>query len=267
MKTSVLKPGYLVSLKTTLRGGVNYRRVDLETERTTDDGALRAKWETTREIPDPDEYARAVQARSDARGFIVRECCASAFGMLCPTSNEGALQDAIQTARQCAADFNATARQSQIGVYVLIGRIAQDDAEAARAIGTEIKELLEQMQTGIREADPAAIREAANKARSLGGMLSLDVAGKVSQAIEEARRAARAIVARVEKAGETAAAVVAECSTARIESARFAFLDLDEGAAVQTEAPAGRGIDLEPDAQPAAEAYAAPSIVRALELF
>lgn len=83
-------------------------------------------------------------------------------------------------------------------------------------------------------------------------------------AILEARTAARLIARRVQKAGESAAQVVAECSTQRIESARFAFLDLDEPRSdVQPEAPGGRGVDLDP--APARSA-AAPQLPFALEV-
>ena len=265
MKTSVLKPGFLVSLKTSLRGGVNYKRVDIEPDHTTEEGARVARWETARAIPDPAEFERATAARGKARSLVSAVCCASSFGLLCPSLKESELQDAIAAARAVADAHNAGAALTHVDVYVLVGRVASDDAEAARAIASEIRELLDAMREGIKAADPTAIREAATKAKNLGAMLTVDVAGQVSAAIVEARAAARAIVQRVEKAGETAAAVVAECSTARIESARFAFLDLDEGAAVQSEAPAARGIDFEP--APAAEAYAAPASAPALELF
>lgn len=245
MKTSVLKPGYLVSLKSALKGGVTYRRIDIETEHTDDAGALVARWETEREIPDPDEFNRATIARNKARLVVASVCCPSSFGLLCPISKEGELFDAIAEARKIAAEHNETTTRTRVDIYALVGRVAQDDAEAARAIGAEIRDLLEQMAAGIKNADPAAIREAANKARGIGGMLSADVAGQVSAAIIEAREAARAIVRRVEKAGETAATVVSQMSVQRIEAARFSFLDLDESTAeVKTEAPAARGLDL-----------------------
>jgi len=249
MQTSVLKPGFLVSLKTSIRGGVQYQRVDLESDHTTEEGARLARWETTREIPDPEEFERATVARGKARSAVSGVCCASSFGLLCPLTKEAELQEAITAARLIAREHNATSQRSQVDVFVLVGRVAQDDAEAARAIGAEIRELLDAMRAGIAAADPEAIREAASKARQLGAMLSPDVAGKVSEAIAEARKAARDITSRVAKAGEQAAAVVAQCSVSRIDSARFAFLDLEEqqGAEV-TPAPA-RGIDLAPPAE------------------
>lgn len=244
MKASIIKPGLLVSLKTTLRGGVNYRRTEIETEHTTSSGALLAKWQTDREIPDPAEFEAATTARSRARALVAAVCCPSAFGLLCPTSEESKLQAAIEAARAIVAQFNAGAERSQIGVYVLLGRVAQDDAEAARAIASEVRELLEQMRAGIAAADPVVIREAANKARGLNGMLSADVAGQVSQAITEARKAAREITARVSKAGEAAALVVAELSVRAIDAARFSVLDLDAQAPAETIAPSAAGIDL-----------------------
>lgn len=266
MKASVLKPGLLVSLKTSIRGGVAYQRQDIDPEHVDAAGAKVATWQTTREIPDPAEFERAIKARSAARSVITATCCASSFGLLCPTTREADLDNAIAEARKIADAHNAGAALSQVQVYVLVGRVASDDAEAARAIGAEVRELLDMMRAGIAAANPEAIREAASKARAIGAMLDESVAGKVGEAIAEARKAAREIVARVSKAGETAAQVVAECSVQRIDAARFAFLDLDDGAEVTHEAPAARGLDLEPVGQPGTLAAYAPELPFALEV-
>ena len=268
MKSTILKPGLLVSLKTSLRGNVRYSRTDTEPEHATADGKVRAAWNTEKEIADPAELERGTTARTEARAAVARECAYSPnFGFLCPSAKEEALASAIEDARRIAAEFNAGARMTRLQVSIITGRIADNDVEAARAIGAEIRELLDAMREGIRAADPEKIREAATKAKNLGSMLSADVAGQVSAAIVEARAAAKEITKRVAKAGETAAQVVSECSTARIDGARFAFLDLEEpdGAELDPEAPPARGIDLEP--APAAEAYAAPVSAPALELF
>jgi len=189
-------------------------------------------------------------------------CCVSSFGLLCPSLQEPELQAAIEAAREIADKHNEGARLTRVEVFVLVGRIAQDDAEAARAIGSELRDLMEQMKAGIAAANPEAIREAANKARNLGAMLAPEVSDKVAGAIAEARRAAREIIKRVEKAGETAARVVAECSVSKIETARFAFLDLDEGATASAEPVPARGLDLEAVGEPGASV---PE-VRSLEL-
>lgn len=259
IKASILRPGLLVSLKSTMRGGVHYTRTDLEADHTTEDGAQRARWETSREIPDPDEFNRATAARGKARSMVAAVCCPSSFGLLCPESAEADLGAAVEEARKVADEHNATASLTRVDVFVLVGRIAQNDAEAARAITDEVRGLLEQMRAGIKDANPEAIREAANKARALGAMLTEGVADKVSAAIAEARRAAREIVKRVEKDGQTAALVVAACSVQAIESARFAFLDLEAEEAT-SEAPGARAIDMEPEAPaPALRAAAAPA--------
>lgn len=262
MKASVLKPGLLVSLKTSLRGGVSYKRVDLEADHRTESGERRAEWQTSRVISDADEFDRATIARSAARSAIAGVCCSSSFGLLCPSDREADLAGAIETARATAAAHNETATRTQVDIFVLVGRVAQDDVEAARAIGAEVRELLDAMRAGILAADPDAIRDAASKARALGGMLSADVAGQVSAAILEARSAARELVKRVGKAGEIAADVVKDCSVQRIEAARFAFLDLEAGTAAPV-APSARGLDLAP-AEPARSAGAPAAL--ALEL-
>ena len=250
MYTSVLKPGLLVSLKTSLRGGVDYQRTELEVDHATAEGGRVARWETTRAIPDPQEYEAAILARTKARGAILAVCCQSSFGLLCPSAREAELQTAIEVARIIADEFNATATRTQIDVYVIAGRVAQDDVEAARAIGAEVRDLLEAMQEGIKNADPAIIREAANKARMIGGMLTDETAEKVTGAIAEARAAARAIVKRIEKAGEIASKVVAELSVKSIEAARFAFLDLEPATTVTTQQQAtAPAVDFMPAAE------------------
>ena len=269
MKASVLKPGLLVSLRTTIKGGVDYSRTDIEAEHETEDGASVARWETTRSIPDPAEFEAAIVVRGKARALVSSVCCSSAFGLLCPTAREEELQAAIAEAGKLIEEYHETARLTRVGVYVLVGRIAQDDAEAARAIGTEVRDLLEQMRSGIAAAQPDAIREAASKARALNGMLSADVAGKVSAAITEARKAAREITARVGKAGEAAADVVAEMSVRAIDAARFGVLDLDVPAADDEEehaGPIGRAVDLAPVGEPGSLAASSMSLPFSLEV-
>lgn len=257
MKASVIKPGLLVSLHTSVRGGVNYQRATLEKTHQTGEGALREKWETTKVITDPDEFDRATSARGKARSLIAGVCCHSAFGMLCPSDKEQELADAITQARAVADAHNAEARLTRVEVYVLVGRVAQDDAEAARAIASEVRELLGMMETAVRAGNVEDIREAANKARAIGGMLSAEVSGKVDAAIEQARRIARDIVKRVEKGSETAAQVVAGLKLQAIEDARFAFLDMDGGKA-EPIAPAARPVDIEP--APSVQAAPAPQL-------
>jgi hypothetical protein len=163
-----------------------------------------------------------------------------------------------------ADDFNATSATCHVSVYAIAGRIADDDVEAARAISSEIRDLLSAMQSGIAAADPEAIRDAANRARSIGAMLSGDAADAVSSAIDQARAAAREITRRVEKSGERAADVIAELRTEAIASARFAFLDLDEEKEVEDAPVAARAVEFAPpDESPEVAAamaeYAVPS--------
>src|SRR5574341_753362 len=248
MFTSTLKPGLLVSMKTSIKGGVDYLRAEIERDRTTEAGERVAKWETTRTIHDPQEYGRAIQARGKARSAIISACNQTSFGLLCPEAREPELRTAIEVARIIADDFNTTAQHSTIEVYVITGRVAQNDVEAARAIAAEVRDLMEAMQAGIKATDATAIREAASKARALGGMLTEEAAGKVNAAINEARAAARAIVKRIEKGAESAAKVIAEISVKDIEAARFAFLDLDpvKDGRIQQEVPAALAVEMMP---------------------
>ena len=154
-------------------------------------------------------------------------------------------REGIAKARQVAVDFNARAKVTELAVYVIVGRVAQDDVEAVRAINSEVRDLMRDMTVGIKELDVKRVRDAANRARSVGSMLTPEAAERVKAAIDAARGAARQIT----KAGEEAAKEVDREAIKKINQARTAFLDLDASAVLPTRAPAARGraVDLAPE--------------------
>jgi len=250
LNSSTLRPGLLVSLKTTVSGNVQYQRQTTESEHVTETGAARAAWETTRVIDDPAEHEAATKARGKARSLIAGACAYSSFGLLCPDDQIENLERAILEARQVAASFNLTARLSRVAVYVMTARVAQDDVEAVRAINSEVRDLLDAMQAGVQNLDVKAIRDAANKARSLGAMLSPEAAERIQVAIDTARQSARQIV----KAGEQAAQEVDRQAIRKIVAQRTAFLDLDDVGDIGAPEAESRAIDLAPEPE-AAEAH------------
>lgn len=227
MKTTTIRPGLLVSLKTRVTGGVEYRREDLDAPQAPD-GADAKRWETTRIVEDPSEFEAAQQRRTRCQGLIRQACIRSDFGLLCPSTNEAKLAENVADALRLAREWNETAKRSKVEVYVVTGRIADNDQQAARAIAAEVRGLLEGMQQGIVNGDPEAIRQMATRARQLGGMLDDEGAAKVKAAIADARAAAKAIVTRVQNGGELVAKVVEELKLEDLKKARFAFLDLEQ---------------------------------------
>lgn len=245
--TTTLRPGFLVSLKTSLHGNVQYSKNVIEAEHVTDDGAEEAKWETERRIADPKEYEAAKKARAKASTLIRGICARSAFGLLCPEDKERDLEKAIADAREVAEAFNGTARLSRVTVYVITGRIAQDDVEAVRAINSEVRDLLEDMRVGIKNLNVESVRDAANRARNLGTMLTPDAQARIQIAIDAARGAARKIV----KAGDNAAQEIDKVAMRRIAQTRTAFLDLDDtGKEIAAPTFEGRAVDFDPSDTP-----------------
>lgn len=222
---SVIRPGLLVSVKSTVAGGVSYQREDLAADPEAE-GAAVTVWKTKRVIDDPVEHEAATKCRSTALAMIRKVCSSTSFGLLCPADQEGALGAAIKAARALVEAFNTTATHTQVSVFALKGRVASNDAEAARAITDEIAGLVQAMDAGIKEFDPKKIREAADRAREMANMLSDEKKGKIDAAIAQARVAARTIVKRIEKEGEARELVMLDIQRGQIESARIAFLDL-----------------------------------------
>lgn len=247
LKSSTLRPGLLVGLNTTLKGNVKYQTRQIEGEHLEGD-SLKSRWETERTIIDPTEHEAGKVAQSKARQAVVRVCSWSPFGLLCPTVNRADLEAGIAEARAIAEAFNATARNSRLGVYVITGQIADNDAEALRAINSELRELLDAMETGVANLDADAIRRAASRATGLGQMLSPEAEARMKVAVDAARKAARAIV----KAGESAAIEVDATAIRRIKESRLAFLDMDDAKEVQAPTAEARALDLAPEPIPAA---------------
>lgn len=259
IKTSTLRPGLLVSLKTHINGNVTYTKRTIEAAHVTKGGLEKAKWETERTVSDPKELEAAKTARSKAAQLIRSVCAHSAFGLLCPDNAEDDLEQAIADARKVADEFNVKARLSRVSVYVITGRIAPDDVEAVRAINSEVRDLLEDMKIGVRNLDVKAIREAANKARNLGAMLAPDAASRIQTAITAARSAARQIA----KAGEQAEIQIDRRAVRLITEARTAFLDIDGEREIAAPKSEARSLDLEPVSN---RPIKAASSARALEL-
>ena len=242
---STLRPGLLVSLKTSCRGNVKYDRVDLEggrsegSEMTTEV----TKWETTREIADIEEYKRARKAQSKASSIIRSVCSHSAFGLLCPESEADRLAAAIAEANQVTEAFNRSASLTRVNIYVIAGKVASDDVEAVKAINSEVRDLIEKLQEGVRNADVAVIRQTANKAREIGNVLTPEAQVRIQFAIDAARKVARDIV----KAGEGAAIEVDQLAIRKIAEQRTAFLDLSDPAETAAPVHQARSIELAPE--------------------
>jgi len=236
--TTAIRPGLMISLKTTVRGGVSYQRENLpvSNELAAKDGKAVEKWETTKVVEDPEEHERARKAVNKARSLISSVCANTAFGLICPQEREQQLDEAITAARKLVGEFNASATFTHARIYALKGRIASTEEESAKAIGEEVASLIAAMNAGIEKLDVDAIRDAATKAKQLEELLGPEQASAVSDAVAQARKAARQIVKRVQNDGEAAAVVLKDLQRGSLEKARIAFLDFEDGT---VQAPAG----------------------------
>ena len=242
IRTSTLRPGILVSLSTEVSGGVHYSREN-EEERT--EGATLVKtWNAGRTIDDVALYERAQQVRNKCRSLVTQPCAKSRHGYLCTEDNEAKLDAAVGEAQALAAVFNTDAQgMMRVDVYVVTGRIAADDAQAVKAISAEVRSLIDRMEGGIRAADVTVIRDAANRMKSIGQMLSPAMQERVQDTIAMVRKQASTIV----KAGEVAARELDEENLRQLQLTRTMFIDLDEAREVGTPVvSAQRVIDFEP---------------------
>lgn len=219
-----IRPGFLVSLKTSITGNVQTEREILQPRHETDEGYVVEEARVKHTIVDPKEQEAAIKLRGKARALVTRICTASAFGLLCPLSRKEELQAAIDEARALTWEFNRTAKTTQVRVGVIYGQIAQDDYEAVQAISGELRDLMADMADGIKNLDIKKVRDAAQRANDTGQMLSVDAKLRVDEAVKAARKAAR----KISKAGEAAAVELTQEALKKLAGARTSFLDLGE---------------------------------------
>lgn len=238
-----LRPSLIVVPHTSLEGGFSYQRKLIEPEHIDANGEAREVWETLRIIESPEEYKLAKAARRRVRTVIAKPCSESKFGLLCPVDLEPALEAALAEAKQVEDEYNKEAKLTTLSVDVWIGRVEQDDVRAVKAIKSELRGLIDDMQGGLKSLDVKGAREAASKAKGLVKMLSPEVGAQVEEIVGEVRKEASRFV----KAGEAVALKADFEVIARIDAARTAFLDLDDHVVVATPDEVDtRAIDLAP---------------------
>jgi hypothetical protein len=241
MEFHTLRPGLLVSMFTSVKGNVSYHDIDRDVVRM--DRTEVTDIHTRKQVNDVDEQEAAIKQRTKIRGLILKHCVATAFSnsLICPNNKEEDLREAVEEARRLADEFNATARTTRISFYVITGRIAQDDVETVRAIASEVRQLVDGMQAGVKALDPKMIRDNANKLTQVGKVLSPEATPRLQAAI----KASRQVADKMSQVGQAAAKEVDRQALTRLKMARVQFLDIENSGGVEYVRPKnGRNIDL-----------------------
>jgi hypothetical protein len=230
--TETFRAGLSLALTVRISGGVEYKR-NAKTARVASSGAKIEEWETEKTTANPAEWEAAVALRGDVRHQITRLCARTPLGdlLLIPPDREPDVRAALDAARARVDAHNRGADAHHLVMGCVLLRFVPEDEWTARSIRGEIFAVLTRMDTGIGNADPEAIREAADAARKVVPMLTPVAAPVLELAIEEARRAAREITRRIVKGDEAAEAVIGEImehGSARIADAMIYFAGNEE---------------------------------------
>lgn len=260
---TTLRPSLLVNIKTSIKGNVSYDKSD---EKVKNRGRVEiSTWETEKTVLDAIEQKAATEVRSKARNLVVGVCAVSEFGLLCSTANRPSLDRAFEEARTLCADFNKKAKVTRVKFNAIAATINPNDREAVRAINGEVRDLLAEMQAGIKELNVERVRDAANRATKLGNTLTPEAKARIDETI----KAVRATAVNIVKAGEQAATVIDKAVITKLKEARTAFLDIEPAAKVRkAKDTSGRALDLAPHKGKAAATTekAAPKAVPELDI-
>ena len=231
MEATTFRAGLAVDLTVRISGGVEYKR-NTKRVRVASTGAKVEEWETEKVTANPEEWENAVALRGELRHSITRLCARTPLGdlLLIPPDREPDVRTALDAARAKVEAHNASATAHHLVMGCVLLRFVPEDEWTARSIRGEIFAVLTRMDTGIGEADPEAIREAADAAKRVLPMLSSAAAPVLELAVDEARRAAREITRRIVKGGESPEDVIGEiqANTGRLADAMVYFAGNEE---------------------------------------
>ena len=221
-----LKPGYLISVKTELRGGIQYLREDIRKEELPN-GAEEQEWKTIKKIEDSEEFKKATLLRAKVASMISSKCKLTPFGLICSEEDLPIVEKAAELGELMIEEFNATAKHTIIRLNFLPALITSDEETAARNIAKQMRALAADMKNAVRQGDVEAIREAAKKAAMMRDLLGEEERTRVSLAVKEARDAARLITKEVIKNKEKIEKVLPKIKLGAISKMRFAFMDTE----------------------------------------
>jgi hypothetical protein len=244
MPRAIIRPGVKIfNVSCRSEGGVTYDREVLNVEH--DGVSERKRLRTDVTVLDTSEHDRAQSVRSTARSRIVKETTPTPFGNVCLPQNFDAIRAAIAQSREEVEAFNRAARFTRLALYVFELDVPSDAEENARAIAQQFTSVMGAINSAIDRLDAKAIQQAAAEAQDLLSVVEAQQAAVVTEAITQARKAARDINRRIVKKGEEAAVVLKDIQRGNIEKARLAFLDM--------------GDDLQVDAADSAPVIAQPA--------
>jgi hypothetical protein len=129
--TSTLRPGFLVSLKTSLRGNVHYERTDI-----ADEGAVQ-EWNTKRTIEDPEEHDRAKKARAKASAAVRRVCSLSEIRELLAEMSTGVENGNTDAIREAASRVKGIGEMLSTEAQTKVEMAVKTARDAAKAIVRE----------------------------------------------------------------------------------------------------------------------------------
>jgi hypothetical protein len=223
-----IKPGYFVSSKTELRGGVKRKKTDLRNDLKAD-GSQEREYQTEIKVKCKKEWEAAVALRAKVAGMVAGKCKLYPFGLACSEADLPKVEQAKAEAEELCNEFNKTSSFTTIHMHVSFWFIASDDVRAMQLYAKELEDLARQMRKAIDEGKVKEIREAARMAARFQMMLGEKESQQVGEAVKAARKAAMTISREVVKKGQQVEEVLPKIKTTAISRMRFAFLGKASG--------------------------------------
>ena len=260
-RTTYIEDGYLVVGDVSQSGCTSYRLSDRDVKREGDQ--QREEWNTKKLVLSVEEQ-RAVSAvrRVLRRKVTGLGASIAGYGVYVPSKRGADLDGALRAIDEEARAYNRKAKYTRLSPFYTVFTIEGGDERVARALYDRAISLVNELSECVANGDVKGIRRIASDMVGLDTVLDQTTAGRISETIDAARKAARAATKKLKNTSgskdQKLKKVMAELETLDVSGIRASLVEtieqVDEGLEdqayvpdlvsvrqVETKAPAKKG--------------------------
>lgn len=184
------RPGYILILEFSAKGGVSYRRETTNEEREGE--ALHAELHTTKRV-DHVGMAKKSRALINAAYHIVdRHASPTPLGYWASKETlEGEILPALQFVQESANQFNLEAfnvgSERRVAINLFPVALAEDNEHAARRVAQDIQDRVRDLRTALETGDRKGFEAAWDRAKNLDRMAVGIQADAIRTALDHAK--------------------------------------------------------------------------------
>jgi hypothetical protein len=200
------KPGYIVNVEITAKGGTSYQRTDLREEEI--DKRLEAEFNTVKRVDNVDIHKESQAITNAAYYALEKFCTQTPIGYFADDKQLSDLKDSMVEVRESAEIFNRLARQvgsaRRVTVEIFPLKLLLDTEGAAIRLARSVRERLVEARTALYNGDRKGYEVMGNRLRNLDRLATGIQADAVRLALESLKEQKGELLKLLREGGDIA---------------------------------------------------------------